>query len=244
MSEAITLNGREITYDLVRKPVKNINLRIRADCSVSISANKLVPTEVIDEFLRKKADYIITAIDEYSERLKYAVNEHNYVTGESFRYLGKELRLKLAQGKNEVTADGVYLYLTVPDDNDREAKSKQIARWYDQRCRELFPQLIEELYPTFRKHGVTQPALILRDMSSRWGSCQPKRSIITLNKRLIEATRNCIEYVVMHEFIHFLHQNHSKKFYDLLSTLMPDWRERKNILESGEYLQVQKGKLL
>jgi len=68
-------------------------------------------------------------------------------------------------------------------------------------------------------------------MISRWGSCQPKRGIITLNKRLIETPRICIEYVVMHEFIHFLHPNHSKMFYDLLSTLMPDWRERKNTLE-------------
>jgi predicted metal-dependent hydrolase len=236
MSETIILNGREVTYELVRKAVKNINLRIRSDCSVSVSANNSVPTSVIGEFLRKKADYVLTAIDKYAERAKYAITEHSYVSGESFRYLGKELRLKLAQGKNKVTSDGVYLYLTVPDTNSVEAKSKQIIRWYEQRCREMFPRLIMELYPTFRKYGVAEPKLMLRDMSSRWGTCQPKCGIITLNKRLIKTPRNCIEYVVMHEFIHFLQHNHSKKFYDLLSTLMPDWRERKNALENGAYL--------
>ena len=234
MNEVITLNGRQVVYELVRKPVKNVNLRIRADCSVSVSANSSVQKSVVEAFLRKKADYILAAIDKYAERAKYAAIDHRYVTGESFRYLGKELRLKLATGTPEVTTDGVYLYLTVPDADNVEAKSKQLATWYDLRCREIFKQLMSEVYPTFRKYGVAEPKLILRDMSSRWGSCQPKRGIITLNKQLIEAPRNCIKYVVMHEFIHFLHPNHSKSFYDLLSTLMPDWRERKSALEGGD----------
>jgi predicted metal-dependent hydrolase len=233
MNSVIILNEREIAYELTRKAVKNINLRIRSDCSVSVSANESVPVSVIDEFLQKKANYILSAIDKYAERARYSVNEHSYLTGESFRYLGKDIRLKLTQGKDEVTADGVYLYLTVPNIDDIETKSKQIIRWYDAQCREIFPQIIDKIYPIFRKHGVIMPSLILRDMSSRWGSCQPKRGAITLNKRLIEAPLSCIEYVIMHEFIHFLHPDHSKKFYELLSTLMPDWQERKNALESA-----------
>jgi predicted metal-dependent hydrolase len=208
---------------------------------VTVSANDGVPDSVIDEFLQKKSNYILAAIDSYNEKAKYALVDHNYVAGESFKFLGKELRLKLSRGKNSVTTDGVYLYLTVPDVQNAENKERQITRWYEQQCRTLFQELIDERYPVFRKHGVPSPTLTLRDMTSRWGSCQPKRGIITLNKKLIEAPRNCIEYVVMHEFIHFLHPNHSKKFYDLLSTLMPDWRERKNALESGDHSRIQKG---
>jgi predicted metal-dependent hydrolase len=74
-------------------------------------------------------------------------------------------------------------------------------------------------------------------MTSRWGSCQPKRGTITLNKRLIETPRSCIEYVVMHEFVHFRQPNHSKNFYDLLGVLMPDWNERKATLENGYTLR-------
>lgn len=240
MIETILLDGREITYDLVCKNVKNINLRIRADCTVSVSANATVPANVVADFLREKSSYILNAIDRYAERLKYATRDHSYVTGESFRYLGKELRLKLMRGKSGVAEDGIYLYLTAPDDKTTEAKSRQISRWYEQRCRDIFPQVINELYPTFRKYGVAQPSLVLREMSSRWGSCQPKHNTITLNKRLIEMPRNHIEYVVMHEFIHFLHPNHSNEFYELLSTLMPDWRERKNALEKEASPYTQK----
>ncbi|MDR0840084.1 MAG: M48 family metallopeptidase [Christensenellaceae bacterium] len=234
----IVLNDREIIYELERKKVKNINLRIRADGTVYVSANDKVSLSVIEEFLNRKSAYILAAIDKYAELAKYFQNERAYVTGESYRYLGKELRLKLSQGGNSVHSDGVYLYLVVNDVNNASLKAKVINKWADARCRELFPELIAEIHPIFGKYGIAMPRLILRDMTSRWGSCQPKRGIITLNKRLIEAPRNCIEYVVMHEFIHFLQANHSKKFYELLSTLMPDWKERKRILESGEYHQI------
>ena len=74
-----------------------------------------------------------------------------------------------------------------------------------------------------------------------------KKGILTLNKRLLEAPRNCIEYVVMHELCHFIQPNHSKHFYSFLTMLMPDWKERKVLLEktAAYWLQVkQRGELL
>ena len=71
------------------------------------------------------------------------------------------------------------------------------------------------------------PELKIRYMTARWGSCQPQKGIITLNSQLIEKPRRCMEYVVLHEFAHFIHPNHSKDFYTLVESLMPDWKERK-----------------
>ena len=71
-------------------------------------------------------------------------------------------------------------------------------------------------------------------MISRWGSCQPKRGSLTFNIALIEAPISCIEYVVVHEFTHFLQPNHSKMFYTQLTMFMPDWMERKKLLEKYE----------
>jgi predicted metal-dependent hydrolase len=190
----------------------------------------------------KKSDYILSALDKYADIAKYAGVDHSFVTGESFGYLGKDLRLVVTNGgKNIVTADGVYLTLCITGSSDKAVKSKLIGKWYDSQCRAVFDEVTETIYPIFRKYGVSMPKLTLREMISRWGSCQPKLCVITLNKRLIEAPRNCIEYVVMHEFIHFMHPNHSKKFYDMISALMPDWKERKRILESISNLPMQKG---
>lgn len=77
------------------------------------------------------------------------------------------------------------------------------------------------------------PKLRIRDMDTRWGSCLAKKGIITLNKRLLEAPRDCIEYVVTHEFCHFIHPNHSKRFYDFLTMLLPDWKARKKVLDQN-----------
>ena len=68
-------------------------------------------------------------------------------------------------------------------------------------------------------------------MTSCWGVCHPKKGSITLNRRLLEMPAGCIEYVVLHELAHFVHPNHSRAFYSLLTEWMPDWRERKGELE-------------
>ena len=235
MNKSIILDGRELSYEFERKNVKNINLRIRSDCFVCVSANTCVADGTIEGFMKKKASYIFSALDKYSEISKYSVNRHNYVTGETFRYLGKDLRLIVAKGKNTVSSDGIYLTLRAMDTSDAILKEKLINKWYDARCREVFIEIITATFPIFQKYGVTMPKLTFRDMSSRWGSCQTKRGIITLNRRLIESPRNAIEYVVMHEFIHFLHPNHSAKFYEILAVMMPDWKTRKKHLEADVF---------
>ena len=104
-------------------------------------------------------------------------------------------------------------------------------------CKETITSLCQNIYPKFEKYGVSFPIIRFRNMISRWGSCQPKRGVLTFNYALVEAPISCIEYVVVHEFTHFLHPNHSRKFYQQLSMFMPDWEERKRILEKGSAWQ-------
>jgi len=233
MEKVINLNGRKVIYKLDRKDVRNINLRIRSDCSIYVSANIHVTVSEIEEFIGSKSAYILSVLDRYSKNLKNTDNKkHNYVTGESFRYLGKDLRLVVIKGKRCVSSDGEYLTLSVRDVKDSALKERLINKWYYTQCWEVSIKIIKEIYPIFKKYNVAMPKLVLRKMVSRWGSCRPKRGIITLNKRLIEAPYNAFEYIVMHEFIHFLYPNHSSNFYEMLSTLMPDWKVRKKLLES------------
>ena len=70
-------------------------------------------------------------------------------------------------------------------------------------------------------------------MTSRWGSCNFVRKILTFNYALINAPIECVEYVIYHEFTHFIEPNHSKKFYNQLAMFMPDWQERKMMLEKN-----------
>ena len=163
---------------------------------------------------------------------QYAPQPKKYVSGETFYLLGRGVRLKVEKNvQDAISSDGIYLHLRVKDTEDFKKKQKMVSRYLDEQCRTVFGEIISEIYPVFQKYGVPMPTLQIRDMETRWGPCLEKKGVITLNKRLLEAPRNCIEYVVMHEFCHFIHPNHSKHFYSFLAMLMPDWKERKTVLD-------------
>ena len=224
---------RVLEYQLTRKQVKNINLRVKPDGQVFVSASQNVPVEFIDNFVKEKQEYIIRALDKYEENRKYvSFAPRQYVSGESFDILGKSLRLKVIQGKQEsVTTDGVFIFLTLRNKENQKRKENLMNNWLKEMQTGTFNQISREIHQIFKKYDVEYPIIKVRYMTSRWGSCQSKRGVITLNSKLIEAPRNCIEYVVLHEFTHFIHPNHSKKFYDFVAMLMPDWKERKMELE-------------
>ena len=223
----------DIPYLLTRKPVKNVNLRIKPEGEVLVSANNSVPTDFIDAFIEKKQRYIFSVLSKYEEKKKlFQAVPKRYVSGESYDLLGKNLRLKVEANKEEnVYTDGVYIFLKVKDKDDFRHKEIMMSKWLKQYQTTVFEELLQEKYLLFEKYGVTYPILKIRNMTSRWGSCQPKKGIITLNSKLIEAPRNCIEYVILHEFVHFIHPNHSRQFWDFVAMMMPDWKERKEELE-------------
>lgn len=224
---------RVLEYLLTRKQVKNINLRVKPDGQVFVSASEGVPADFIDSFVKQKQEYIFRALNKYEENRKYvSIAPRQYVSGEGFDILGKSLRLKVVQGKQEsVTTDGVFIFLTVKNKDNQKRKENLINNWLKEMQIGTFNQICREIYQVFKKYDVEYPTIKIRYMTSRWGSCQPKRGVITLNSKLIETPRNCIEYVVLHEFAHFIYPNHSKKFYDFVAMLMPDWKERKKELE-------------
>jgi predicted metal-dependent hydrolase len=232
MIHTILLDGKEVQYHLERKKVKNINLRIKPNSSIYVSANNLISQEKIEKFLNEKSEFILKALEHYREIEKYAPKPKQYIDGEHFKICGHDLRLKVFKGaKNYVESDGVYIKLTVKDINDFELKQKSMDKWIKEQCVSTISMVCEAVYPKFQKYGIVFPELKFRRMISRWGSCQPKRGTLTFNISLIEAPMACIEYVVVHEFTHFMQPNHSKKFYTQLTMFMPDWLERKKLLE-------------
>ena len=234
IQRTIQIDGIPLHYSLERKNVKNLTLHVRKDGSVYVSANTAVPDEKIDDFLISKGNFIRNAQNKFKEQEQYKPLPKQYVSGESFNIQGRALRLKVTQTNNDnVYSDGVYLFLDVRDPLDFSQKERLIKRFLDRQCKTVLGEIVEALYPIFQKYGVLPPILRIRNMDTRWGSCLPGKGVITLNKRLLEAPRNCIEYVVLHEFCHFIHPNHSKHFYDFLSMLMPDWKERKRILDES-----------
>ena len=225
-------NG-DISYTLTRKPVKNVNLRIKPDGTVLVSAHSRVPVKFIEEFIAGKQDYILDVLERYEKKRDTAQkNLRRYEDGERCALLGRDLILRVEESKKEsVYTDGEYLFLNVKKKDDFRRKQILVSRWFRQCQEEVFGELIEEKYVQLEKYGIPYPAWKIRTMKSRWGSCQPEKGVITLNSQLIAAPRNCIEYVVLHELVHFLYPNHSRQFWDFVAGIMPDWKERRRELK-------------
>lgn len=95
--------------------------------------------------------------------------------------------------------DGIYVSIHVKHPDVFQRKQKLYNDWLKKETLMIFYQILLDVHERFIPYQVEFPFLKLRNMTSRWGSCQPKQCTITLNKRLIEAPKNCIEYVVFHE---------------------------------------------
>ena len=97
----VLAEGQEISYVLERKQVKNLNLRIRKDGSVFVSASDAVPFEEVDEFVCNKASYILDAVKRFNEMALYKPQPKQYVSGETFYLQGRGLRLQVSQAAKD-----------------------------------------------------------------------------------------------------------------------------------------------
>ena len=235
--ELRTVQGKErnFQYILTRKTVKNLNMRVKPNGEIYVSANRFVPVKYIDSFVLSHEKTLIKALDKYEKIRTNTLQPLQYVSGEKVRFLGEELHLLVEASRiEEVEKNGQFLFLRVRDTTDFVRKERVMKKWFSKMQVEIFLEICKEIYTLFKPYGVKYPLVKIRNMKSRWGSCQPQRGVITLNGKMIAAKREAIEYVVLHEFAHFIYPNHSKDFYGLVETLMPDWKVRKDMLQEIE----------
>lgn len=229
---SFTYSNRLIEYVIQRKEVKNINLNVRPDLSITISAPSKVPLDYIQRFIKDKAHWILKRLQYFEKALPEKHDPKEYISGESFKYLGKQYRLKVyTSEKEEVLYYRGYLHLKIKNKGNYKRKDHLIKEWYSKRTAIIFRQALNKIHPLLEKYEIEKPAIEIRQMKARWGSCLKEKNTIILNSDLIKAPKYCIQYVVLHELIHFIHPNHNKEFYEFLTTLMPDWKTRKQILD-------------
>ncbi|PEF55713.1 hypothetical protein CON32_22950 [Bacillus cereus] len=229
----IQYGDKIIEYELERKNVKNVNLNIKPDMTIMVSANEQVPEQFIHKFIKEKAPWILKQIRGFKDVQPYKQSEREYVSGEAFKYLGKQYRLRVehTEGDDTVKYFRGFIYLLVQDPKNLKNKAKLMDCWYRDKAEKIFNESLDRLYPFVQKYGIKKTKIDFRIMKARWGSAIIDSNLILLNTELIKAPKHCIDYVVLHELIHFKFNNHSEDFYKMLYALMPDWEKRKKILD-------------
>lgn len=209
---------------------KTFSITVYPDQSIVARIPLRVDEDKAEKMLKKKARWINRKI-EYFEKFQPLENSKNYMSGESFYYLGRQYRLNVIKSKNEeVKLKGKFFNLHTKAPSNKEKKKALLYEWYREHAIDYITRRIGLYSHKFKKKGIIPHEIRFRKMKRRWGSCS-NRETITFNTELIRAPVHCIDYVIIHEFIHLRYMKHNREFYRTLEYMLPDWELRKERLD-------------
>lgn len=219
-------DGSEVLYELTRKPVKNINLRVKEDGSLRISASPRVSVRRIEQFIIDEQDFIRRAQQRIRSR-----NEHSDIRADVFRWLGREYPVRVISSSRECAVleqNEMRVFTRFP-----ERAEELLRKWNADNFVELCRTLNSEVREALISSGLTPPPTVItiKDMKSRWGSCTPAKGHISLNIRLAPYPRQTVLSVVWHEYAHYWHHDHSERFYAFLDEHFPEYRQWNSLLK-------------
>lgn len=229
----LTVGDQTISFTVERTARrKTVALSFGAD-GLRVLAPQDLPDSDVLPIVRRKLPWILEKKARFEE-VGTVHTKHEFVNGEAFSYLGRQYRLLIKPDEAAVTTrvslKGGYLIASVTPELTPELTRLSIRsglkRWYQRQAKAQLPERVA-IYAA--KLGIVPPKLMIREQEKRWASCD-KGGAIRFNWILIMAPLNLVDYVVAHELCHLHVFNHSKAFWRMLETIMPDYPDRQNEL--------------
>jgi len=220
-------------FDLPVKVVKtdrkkSLSIQIEHDV-IQVRVPKHLKDESIRNMIAKRSHWIRTKLKEQAKYPRPKPKE--FVSGESFPYLGRNYRLKVTVGHEaEVKLIGGYFRIIIPKntENQPEVIRQLLIDWFKQHALE---RLRDKADRFSKMVGVTPNSVSIKDYKARWGSCSTSGDI-TFNWRIIHAPHSVVDYIVVHELCHMIEHNHSERFWNRVHAVIPDWTINRNWLRS------------
>lgn len=224
----VLIRGRPVPYRLFRVPRrKHIQLAAAGDGRVHMKAPYRCTLEQAEAVLVKHGTWALRAL----ERVDLALRRRpSFRDGCELPLLDARLRLRLIPAvRPRVRRVGQELRVSGPDLAVERVRN-MLERWYRAQARAHLGGQLAQLGAVL---GVSPGRLSIRAQKARWGSCS-WRGDISLNWRIMLLPALLAEYVTVHELCHLRHLNHSRAFWDMVATLLPDWRQRRAELRAFE----------
>lgn len=220
MAQKIVVSDIEIEVN--KKDIKNMRLAVLPPGGyVRISAPLHTSDEVIRLFAITKIGWIKRQVERFQNQLRRTKRE--YVSGESHYLWGRPYKLQVLYTKNangvEIVADKLILFIREP--GATEQREKVLNEWYRAALRAKLPALINKWAARI---GVQTSFVGIKNMRTRWGSCNVRDKRVWVNLQLAKRPISCLEYIVVHELVHLLEKTHSRVFMELMDKFLPDWR--------------------
>ncbi len=198
---------------------KTLSIYIERDGSVSARVPEKITDSEIQELLKAKEYQIFKHLAEW-EQLNGNAVEREYVSGQSFLYLGRNYRLKF----DEVEAGELNFrkntFFLNPTDKD---KAKELfVKFYKEKLNQKLPEIIK---PYQEQLGVQPKQIKVMELQNRWASCTPSGNL-NFHWKCAMATIDVLHYIVVHELAHLIHNNHSKEFWNEVDKILPNYDEQ------------------
>lgn len=218
-----------IRIDIVRKDIKNIHLAVYPpNGRVRIAVPTHLKDSTIRLFAASKIGWIKKHKRKFSEQEREAKRE--YVTRESHYFQGQRYLLRVIEtnGRPRVEINSkTYIDLFVNPEAAKRKKNVILNEWYRAELKKLIPLYIKQWQNTM---GVHVEDWGVKQMRTKWGSCNIKSKRIWINLELAKKPLLCLEYVIVHEMIHLLERHHNDRFQYYLNKFMPKWKAYRNEL--------------
>lgn len=212
-----------------RRPTR-VAIHVEPSGRVLVDAPAGATHAAVAQAVKKRAAWIAQHVSQARARLEH-VRHRDYTSGETVHYLGRRYRLRVTVDPSAAAScrlRGGFLEVNVHRQTAQDVRA-QMSDWLRHRASEVLRERLDTISAGLRWVKVP-PAMRLQWMRVQWGSCSP-RGRITLHPALVQAPRDCIDYVVLHELCHLASHDHSARFYRLLDRHMPGWRSVKARLD-------------
>ena len=216
---------------IIRSRRRSVALVISHDATLVVRAPMRTPLSYIEKLVAEKATWIEKKMREFERHPK--ANKKTFFEGEEFLYLGKKYKLALTDGlKIETTDDFELLFPKVFLWRARQ----RMHDWYK---KQALKEIIERTKIIAEKLNLKYSSIKISNAKTNWGSCGPKNSL-NFNWRLIMAPEAVVDYVIIHELMHIPEKNHSRKFWDKVAAVMPEYKTaRKWLRENSKVLTLE-----
>ncbi|MBX0289504.1 M48 family metallopeptidase [Hymenobacter sp. HSC-4F20] len=225
-----TVQIGDLAVEVVRKSIRTMRVTVYPPVGrVRVAAPLRLPDETIREFVLSRQAWI------HRHQARFAAQPHAptlaYCSGETHYYQGRpyQLRVHATTGRPCVKQTEEYIHLFVREDSTLTDRAKVLAAWYRAHLKEQIPALLAHWEPIV---GARAEAWGVKQMKTRWGTCNIQARRIWLSLELAKKPVGCLEYVVVHELVHLHERLHNARFWGLMDQFMPDWRQHKAALQA------------
>lgn len=236
-NEATVMSVAGLTVYVTRKPIKNIHLSVNPpDGAVRVSAPESTSNDNVRLRIIERLAWIKRQRAAFKNQPRQSTRR--LVSGETHYFLGRGYRLSVqhTSGASGVSLqNGSRMQLVVPKDASVEKREKLLDQWYRTELKVRIPKLISKWEPAIDR-SVAEWGV--KRMKTKWGSCNTDDARLWINLELAKKPLECLEYIVVHEMVHLLERSHNDVFKGHMNRLLPDWRMRRDLLNSAPLAHV------